>query len=318
MVWDHGVVGSNPSAPNRKMAGVAGFPFLSLKNFFMKYFIILFILFVNVAFAQYNVEWTSPNLGQYGWGGAYGFDIDNDSLVEIETRSSSQIIFYNGNYTSDWTISFSGYTYLNVLHPRDVDGDGIIVPLNTDNDAAGEVVVTGYYISGSTWYGRFRVYDASTHAMEYESPLITGFYGSGTLEDIDGDGRDEIIIVRNGSSSSEIYVVVYAYTSKIDEQKKSYEVRSTFRTFPNPTSNIVYIPFTINKDEESKPLVVKIYNISGQIIKILMKADKSAAGDYRLIWDGTDDNGSAVPSGSYFLFITIGEKESKNEIKFIR
>lgn len=284
----------------------------------MKYFLILLIICINLAFTQYTAEWTSPNLGQSGWGGAYGFDIDNDGLVEIETRSSSQIIFYNGNYTSDWTIPFSGYTYLNVLHPRDIDGDGIIVPLNTDNDAAGEVVVTGYYISGSTWYGIFRVYDASTHAMEYESPLITGFYGSGTLEDIDGDGRDEITIVRNGSSSSEIYVVVYAYTSKVDEQKNSYEVRSNFRTFPNPTSNTVYIPFTVNKNEASESVVVKIYNELGQTIKILMKAEKSPAGVYRLVWDGTDDNGSVVSSGNYFVSIIIGHNEYTKGIKFIR
>ncbi|MEO0184668.1 MAG: FlgD immunoglobulin-like domain containing protein [candidate division WOR-3 bacterium] len=284
----------------------------------MKDILLITVISSGLSFCQYTAEWTSPNLGQSGWGGAYGFDIDNDGMVEIETRSSSQITFYNGNYTVAWNIPISGYDYLNVLYPRDIDGNGLLVPLNTDNDGAGELVVTCYYFSGSTYYGRFRVYDASTHSMEFESPLITGFYGSGSLEDIDGDGRDEIIINRFGSSTSESYVVVYAYTQKIDEQKDSYEVHSTFRTFPNPTSNIVYIPFAIEEHETFTPLLVKIYNIAGQLVKTLMKSDNPAPGDYRLIWDGTDDNGSVVSSGTYFVSIIAGQKEYRNEICFIR
>ncbi|MEO0205815.1 MAG: FlgD immunoglobulin-like domain containing protein [candidate division WOR-3 bacterium] len=284
----------------------------------MKDILLITVISSGLSFCQYTAEWTSPNLGQSGWGGAYGFDIDNDGMVEIETRSSSQITFYNGNYTVAWNIPISGYDYLNVLYPRDIDGNGLLVPLNTDNDGAGELVVTCYYFSGSTYYGRFRVYDASTHSMEFESPLITGFYGSGSLEDIDGDGRDEIIINRFGSSTSESYVVVYAYTQKIDEQKDSYEVHSTFRTFPNPASNIVYIPFAIEEHETFTPLLVKIYNIAGQLVKTLMKSDNPAPGDYRLIWDGTDDNGSVVSSGTYFVSIIAGQKEYRNEIRFIR
>lgn len=35
-------------------------------------------------------------------------------------------------------------------------------------------------------------------------------------------------------------------------------------------------------------------------------------------WDGTDDSGSAVPSGIYFVSIIIGKNEHTKEIKFIR
>lgn len=279
---------------------------------------VVIIPFLCPVYAQYTAEWTSPNLGSYGWGGAYGYDIDNDGLVEIETRSSSAITFYNGNYTIAWSISFVGYDYLNVFHPRDIDGNGISVPLNTDNDGAGELVIAGYYFSGSTYYGRFRVYDAVTHTLEYESSLITGFYGNGSLEDIDGDGRDEIIIVRFGSTTSESYVVVYAYTLKIDEQKESYEVRSTFKTFPNPANKTVTIPFSIDQEEVNHPIKVCIYDETGKQIKILMANNRAAQGDYRLIWNGTDEKDFDVPSGNYFVHIVKGNREYKNTIKWIR
>jgi len=286
----------------------------------MKYpkYVLLISSIISMSFAQYTAEWTSPNLGQSGWGAAYAFDIDNDGLVEFETRSSSQFTFYNGNYTVAWNISFPGYDYLNVFRPRDIDGNGILVPLNTDNDGAGELVIAGYYFSGATYYGRFRIYDASSHNQEYESPLITGFYGNGTLEDLDGDGRDEIIIVRFGSSTSESYVVVYAYTTDVKEQQGSYEIRTKFETFPNPSNNTVTVPFSIYETEASKPLEISIYDQTGRLVKILLESNQAAQGDYRLIWNGTDENGGRVSSGSYFVHILKGGEESVNDIKYIR
>ncbi len=277
------------------------------------------LIFTNLCFAQYTAEWTSPNLGQAGWGGAYGFDIDGDNLVEIEARSSSVFMFYNGNYTTAWSISFPGYDYLNVFHPRDIDGNGVLVPLNTDNDGAGELVVAGYYYSTPSYYGKFRVYDAGSHAQEYESPLITGFYGNGTLEDLDGDGRDEIIIVRYGSSNDS-YVVVYAYTSGAEEQKGMYKIKSETRIFPNPaTQNInITIPFEVTADETSEPLKVAIYDASGRSVRILLENNRAAQGRYHLVWDGTDENSIKVSSGSYFVHIIKGNKQYIQDVKFVR
>lgn len=269
-------------------------------------------------YAQYTAEWTSGNLGSYGWGGAYGFDIDNDDLVEFEVKSSTQFTFYNGNYTVAWSISFSGYDYLNVFHPRDIDGNGILVPLNTDSDGAGELVIAGYYFSGSTYYGRFRVYDASSHTMEYESPLITGFYGSGTLEDIDGDGRDEIIITRFGSALTESYVVVYGYTTGIEEQSGTYEVRSEFNISPNPASNSVVIPIPNFHEEPSLSIKVRIYDETGRLVRNLPINQLTNSLINQLTWDGTDENGLKVPSGNYFVHIIMGKREYKNALKFVR
>jgi hypothetical protein len=273
-----------------------------------------------LCFAQYAAEWTSPDLGQSGWGGAYGFDIDGDNLVELETRSSSTFTFYNGNYTVAWSISFPGYDYINIFHPRDIDGNGILVPLNTDNDAAGEVVIAGYYYSNPSYYGRFRVYDAVSHVQEYESPLITGFYGNGTLEDLDGDGRDEIIIVRFGNSTFESHVVVYAYTSGAEEQKGTYAVESDTRVYPNPaTAGVnITIPFEVTADEALAPLKVSVYDASGRLVTTLLENARAARGNYQLIWDGSDNNGAVVGSGAYFVHILKGNKEYANSIKYIR
>jgi hypothetical protein len=269
-------------------------------------------------FAQYSSEWTSSNLGQYGWGGSFGYDIDSDGLVEFEVRSAGEFRFYNGDYTTAWIISFPGYDYVNITHPRDINGDGILVPLNTDGDGAGELIVTGFYISGSTYYGRLRVYDAVSHSLEYESPLITGFYGSATQEDIDGDGRDEIIIVRFGNTTTESYIDVYAYTAGTIEQGQNYQVISSVKTIPNPMHNETAIVFSITKQDISKPVDITIYDETGREVRTLWHNEKCIEGDYRLIWDALDNKGSPVPSGAYFVHIKKGEGFENNQIQVIK
>lgn len=274
------------------------------------------LAWMTFASAQYSVEWTSANLGSYGWGGAYGYDVDNDGLVEFEVRANAQYIFYNGNYTSDWTISFPGYQYVYAVHPRDIDGDGRVIPLNTDADPAGELVVTGYYLSGSTYYGRIRVYDASSHNLEWESPLITGFSGSATEEDIDGDNRCEIIITRYTSTDS--YVDVYNCTSDIAEDDPKYEVASSVKVYPNPTTAFAYIPFFIGIEESGRVLQVDIYDELGRQVRVLADSKSAVPGDYRLIWNGRDDDGREVSQGNYFVQVRIGEKVNRQTVSLVR
>ncbi len=268
--------------------------------------------------AQYTSEWTSSNLGQYGWGGSFGYDIDSDGLVEFEVRTAGEFRFYNGDYTIEWTIPFPGYDYVNITHPRDIDGNGILVPLNTDADGSGELIVTGFYISGSTYYGRFRIYDASSHSLEYESPLITGFYGSATQEDINGDGRDEIIIVRFGNTTTVSYIDVYAYTAGANEQNQTYRIMSSVKTMPNPMSHETTIAFSIAKQDADWPVDITIYDKTGREIKSLWHDLQCVQGDYSLVWDGTDNDGSPVPCGAYFVHIKKGKESENNQIQIIR
>jgi hypothetical protein len=271
----------------------------------------------HVGFAQYASEWTSPNLGQYGWGGAYGYDIDDDGLVEYFTRQVEHLIFYNGDYVVEWNISFPGYDYVSVIQPRDIDGDGRVVPLNMDNDAAGEILVVGYYYDTGnyTYYGKFRVYDAGTHALEFESSSITGFYGTATLEDIDGDGRDEIIMARYGASSTS-YVDVYAYAgSAVEYQNRQYcQCSSSSTSFPNPSCGEVHIHAAVTPDKPQNLLKVTIYDNTGRKVKTLADIADPFPGDYVFTWDGKDENGSCAPAGQYFVHITTKHKKDIQKI----
>ncbi|MCU0370746.1 MAG: T9SS type A sorting domain-containing protein [Bacteroidales bacterium] len=66
---------------------------------------------------------------------------------------------------------------------------------------------------------------------------------------------------------------------------------------PNPFSSYTRIAFSL--DNSAKTSLV-VYNIQGQVIKILTNREFSA-GNHELNWDGKDESGSEVSSGIYLL-----------------
>jgi len=135
------------------------------------------LLLVGLAAAQYTREWQSGNLGVSAWGASYGYDIDGDGFGNLWTRSSSgQLIIYNSSLSPYWTISFPEYDYPLLATPRDIDGDGLIVPVNLDGDPAGELVASAFKLDGSTYSGKIWVYDAATRQDESGYEVRAGVY----------------------------------------------------------------------------------------------------------------------------------------------
>jgi hypothetical protein len=71
---------------------------------------------------------------------------------------------------------------------------------------------------------------------------------------------------------------------------------------PNP-----FTPYTLVDYQVEKPgnTTVKIYNETGQLVKILVEGYK-ARGNYSLLWDGRNTRGESVPAGVYFYRLVTG------------
>ncbi len=74
----------------------------------------------------------------------------------------------------------------------------------------------------------------------------------------------------------------------------------------NPTTNIRYVlPL-------QKRVSLKIYNIMGQVVKTLVNDQVQTKGTYEITWDGTNDAGLRVSSGTYIYSLEFGNfKKSK-------
>jgi polyhydroxybutyrate depolymerase len=88
---------------------------------------------------------------------------------------------------------------------------------------------------------------------------------------------------------------------------------SLSQNYPNPFSSQTTIRFTL---EHSGHVILRIYNISGQLVQTLVDEQK-APGEHSLIWNGTDANGRTMSPGMYFCRIdTLGGYDTKSMIKF--
>lgn len=68
-----------------------------------------------------------------------------------------------------------------------------------------------------------------------------------------------------------------------------------YQNFPNPFNPVTQITFTT----ETSPVIIQIFNISGQVVKTVLNRSLDQ-GCYSLTWDGTDDQGHKVAAGTYF------------------
>jgi hypothetical protein len=78
-------------------------------------------------------------------------------------------------------------------------------------------------------------------------------------------------------------------------------VRETklYANYPNPFNPATSIKFTL---KEQGKVSLKIYSINGRLIKTLIN-DEISSGEYNVHWNGKDNNGVPMPSGTYLYRI---------------
>ncbi len=77
-----------------------------------------------------------------------------------------------------------------------------------------------------------------------------------------------------------------------------------FQNYPNPFNPETWIPYQLNKGSD---VIVKIYSVSGLLIRTLNLGYKSAgfykSQDKAIYWDGKNEAGEKIASGIYFYTI---------------
>jgi hypothetical protein len=93
---------------------------------------------------------------------------------------------------------------------------------------------------------------------------------------------------------------------------------SLFQNYPNPFNPETRIRFDIpNVPGEKVRVQLAIYNLFGQLVRILVNEDR-APGEYEVSWDGRNDAGQVVPSGAYFYTVRAGEFRESKKMLFLR
>ena len=85
---------------------------------------------------------------------------------------------------------------------------------------------------------------------------------------------------------------------------------SLSQNYPNPFNPETQINFAIPKFSSMK---VEVFNVLGQKIKTLVNGEYQA-GEYRVIWDGTNQDGEKVSSGVYLYRLQIGSQTQSRKM----
>ena len=157
-----------------------------------------------------------------------------------------------------------------------------------------------WYVSATGGIGNY------TYQWQYY-----GYYGwtdcVGEIDDemtrtlyYDPDGHDLRCVVTSGSetASDEIHVFV---TNGI-----------SFKTSPNPFNPMTEICFVLETREDVELI---IYSINGKKVKTLV-SNTMDIGQHSFKWDGTDEYGNIVSSGTYICQMKYGNKVHTQRILF--
>jgi hypothetical protein len=85
--------------------------------------------------------------------------------------------------------------------------------------------------------------------------------------------------------------------------------------YPNPFNPETIIKFYNNKLE---PVSIVIYNVAGQKVRTLANEELMSIGEYELKWDGKNETGESLPSGTYFYKIITPTMTSGSKMTLIR
>lgn len=90
--------------------------------------------------------------------------------------------------------------------------------------------------------------------------------------------------------------------------------RTFFGLTPNPFRQELIIDFSLG---EPGPVTLRIYDITGSLVRTLVD-DSRPAGVSRLVWNGTDESGRPLSSGTYFTKMMIGDYARTQKVVLIR
>jgi hypothetical protein len=168
--------------------------------------------------------------------------------------------------------------------------------------------------------------------VRYEGPFVSKMYAGC---DVNGDGNMEVVMSYQSVADS----ITYKYYAW-DQTAGDYLLDSTWKVFnpnavnlrvieytgasgfqeldldvvtpddyvleqnyPNPFNPSTTIRFSLPVD---KKISLKVYDILGNEVKTLLGSEELAKGAYEVTWDGTNNFGSRVASGTYIYTLKYG------------
>lgn len=177
------------------------------------------------------------------------------------------------------------------------------------------------YVSGTgqvTVYNRYILIKYTANGVEewvqsYPVLPLNKHYDAHSLT---VDGQENIFITGSGEDGLglEDYITVkYSIATSVEDNTipTAFELNQNYPNPFNPSTTIKYgLP-------EASNVTIKVYNMMGQEVKTLVNSYKPA-GRYEVEWNGENEFGRKVSSGTYLYRVTAGEYVSVKKMVLMK
>jgi FlgD Ig-like domain/Matrixin len=86
---------------------------------------------------------------------------------------------------------------------------------------------------------------------------------------------------------------------------------------PNPANPHAKLLYVLPRSADGARVSLRVYDIQGRLVRTLVDRNDQA-GPHTVIWDGTDQSGRHVSSGTYFARITAGSFRAEEKVLFVK
>jgi hypothetical protein len=252
---------------------------------------------------------------------AYVADKDGGlQIVGVEEPEQPYQIGSYGDWGSAWAVEVhwplvyvaNGRAGLLILNATDPENPQLVGALDTPGLAKDVHVSEGlaFIADGDSGVVIIDVHDPGNPSVQarYDTPLHA------FALDVSG----ELIYVADLASLMVLRHVSTGVDAASDE-REGPRGPGLLQNRPNPFNRETVLAFDLNEESISgtQPISLKIYNIRGQLVRVLVE-DRLSAGRHQVTWDGMDLNGLAVESGIYPCVLKTHNSREMRKLVLLR
>ncbi len=119
----------------------------------------------------------------------------------------------------------------------------------------------------------------------------------------------------DGSVNFISYVAFISDAAPVATIEEPEEIQLHLDVFPNPMIGNTTIQFRL---WEPLPVSISVYDMLGRRVSSLKQAAVHEVGQYRVSWNGTNDEGEKLKAGVYFLHVEYGSEQVTKAINLLR
>lgn len=209
-----------------------------------------------------------------------------------------------GDYELNFDVAFMDWD-TNDLPRGTQEDDRFLVIASNNAQMIRPIVLREWNNTGSEWVlNEILTYGSNftISLKDLDGVVYLAFYGESTVT---ANGDNDLMI-------DNIQIRVEPVSNADEALFPSADLRLT--NYPNPFHDQTAIRYEL---KELQPVKIEIFNLKGQLIRVLVDENKPA-GRYGSFWDGRNQAGKPVGSGTYFFKMQTGKYSSTGKMILLK